>query len=107
MNSIKPRSEVELRICKSRDTGKLYYGLFDKNNPVKYWNYEDVSPAGKDIINELINAFDLGYDVRFQFPLNEDGKKKIVPAIVKMYNEPCSEKKNPKVNENFYSNSED
>ena len=103
MNSqVKPRAEVELRVCKSKDTGKLYFALMEKDVPVKYWDYDMVSPAGKDLIMELIKAFDLGYDVRFQFPLEEDGQKKIIPKIVKMYNEPCSENKNSRVNETFY-----
>lgn len=102
MKSIKPRAEVELKVCKSKDTGKLYYGLFEKDTPVKYWEYDLVSEAGKDLISELINAFDLGYDVRFQFPVKENDQKKVIPKIVKMYNEPCSEKKNPKVNETFF-----
>ena len=100
--SVSPRAEVEIIVCKSKDTGKLYYGLFRNDKPVKYWDYDLVSAAGKDMINELISAFDLGYDVRFQFPVESNGSKKIIPRIVKMFNEPCSDKKNSKIEEFFF-----
>ena len=99
---VNPRAEVEIVVCKSKDTDKLYYGLFKNNTPVKYWDYDLVSAAGKDIIS----AFDLGYDIRFQFPIDEEGLKKIVPRTVKMFNEPCSEKKNNRIKECFFEEKE-
>lgn len=95
------RAEVELRLCRSKETKKLYYCLMENGSPLKYWLFDDVSDAGRDLIGELINAFDLGYDIRCQFPTEDDGKKVLVPYDVKMYNEPGT-KRNPKVNEKFY-----
>lgn len=99
---VAPRAEVEIRLCKSKDTKKLYYGLFENDVPVKYWDFEMVSDAGRDMINELIKAFDLGYDIRCQFPINDGDIKKVIPRIVKMYNEPCNSNKKTKVDENFF-----
>lgn len=99
----KPRVEVELKLCQSKETNKLYYGLFCKDTPVKYWACDEISEAGKDLIGELINAFDLGYDVRFQFPRTEkDGSKNLHPNIVKMFNEPGSSHPNPKIEEEYF-----
>lgn len=101
------RSEVELKLCKSRETEKLYYGLFENGNPVKYWDYELISEAGHDLIKEIFSAFDLGYDIRCQFPkIDKQGNKHIEPEIIRMYNEPGSKKSNPKIKEEFFSNSD-
>lgn len=98
----KPRENLEIRLCKSYDTGKLYIGLFNKETPLKYWNYDDISPAGIDILNELIKGYDLGYDITFQFPQNKGEKKVLVPRIVKMYNEPETPKTKKNVEEEFF-----
>ena len=87
-----PRAEAEMRLCQSKDTEKLYYGLFVNDIPKKYWALNDLSPAAKDLLEELITAFDLGYDIRFQFPVHEKDGDKVYPKKMKMYNEPGAEK---------------
>lgn len=83
MKKVTPRAEVELRLCQSRKTKKLYYGLFDKNDPVKFWSAGEMTPTSIDLIMELVSAYDLGYDVKFQFPkTDKQGTKKLVPQIM-------------------------
>lgn len=90
---IKPRAEVELRLLKSTKSKKLYYALYEKEEIVKMWSAADISSAGIDLISELVKAFDLGYDVRFQFPKTEkDGSKRLIPREIRLYNEPEEQK---------------
>lgn len=102
-----PRVEVELKYVESLETGVRYYGLYENGNPRKFWKEDDLAPAGKDIIMELADAFDAGYDIRWQFPILRKGKKgerKKVwsPQKIHMYNEPGAKHRNKRVIEPHY-----
>lgn len=96
------RAEAEICLCISKDTKKLYYSLMVNGEPLKYWAYDDMSDAAKDFIGEIIHAFDLGYDIRCQFPVDNKGEKILIPRNVKMYNEPGTENKNKRIKEAFF-----
>lgn len=97
------RAEAEICLCRSKKTKKLYYALMENGNPIKYWAFDDMSDAAKDFIGELVNAFNLGYDIRCQFPVeNDNGEKILIPREVTMYNEPGQNKKNSRIQEKFF-----
>jgi len=98
------RAEAEICLVRSKNTKKLYYALLANGNPIKYWAFDDMSPAANDFIGELINAFDMGYDIRCQFPVEKDGKKVLVPRNVEMFNEPGVINKNKHIEEDFFDN---
>lgn len=106
MKKPKKRAEAEISLIKSKETGKLYYALSENGNPLKYWAYEDMSDAARDFIGELVSAFDLGYDIRCQFPSEKDGSRVLIPRIMSLYNEPGSERKNKKVEGEFFQKEE-
>lgn len=80
--------KISLNLCKSKQSGKLYIGIFKKGTPLKFWDYEEFSDTGKDFFKELINVYDLGYDIECQFPQKIKKEKKLVPHIVDMVGEP-------------------
>lgn len=100
------RAEAEIVLCKSNETGKLYYSIMENGMPLKYWAFDDMSEAARDFIGELINAFDLGYDLRCQFPVIKDGQKVLVPKATRMFNEPGGTHKNTNVEEKFFQKTE-
>lgn len=105
-----PRVEVELRYVESIETGIRYYGLYENGNPRKFWREEDLAPAGKDIIMEMADAFDAGYDIRWQFPVlrkikeRKHGEREKIwaPLKIHMYNEPGSKHRYRRIMEPHY-----
>lgn len=102
MKKITKRAEVEIGLCRSAETKKLYYVLTENGTPLKYWAYDDMSDAARDFIGELVNAFDLGYDIRCQFPIEKDGEKLLKAKEVRMYNEPGTKQHKTNAVENFF-----
>lgn len=101
------RAEAEIVLCKSKETKKLYYSIMENGVPVKYWAFDEMSDAAKDFIGELINAYDLGYDIKCQFPVIKDGKKILMPKETPMYNEPGGTQKSSNVQEKFFESPTD
>ena len=90
---------ISIDLCKSKNSKKLYIGMFQRGKPLKFWNYEELGETGKDFFKELIRIYDLGYDIEYQFPQKIKDQKKLVPYIVEMVGEPGeeeSEKNNKK-----------
>ena len=87
--------KISVNLCKSKNSGKLYIGLFQRGKPLKFWDYEEMSDAGKDFFKELVKIYDLAYDKEFQFPQKIRSEKKLVPYVVDMIGEPGYED-NPK-----------
>lgn len=90
--------KISINLCKSKNSGKLYIGIFQKGNPLKFWNYEELSDSGKDFFRELIRIYDLGYDIECQFPQKIKKEKRLVPYIVDMIGEPGVEDSPQNVN---------
>lgn len=80
--------KISVNLCKSKISEKLYVGIFQKGKPLKFWDYEEMSDAGKDFFKELIRIYDLGYDIEYQFPQQIKNQKKLVPYVVEMVGEP-------------------
>lgn len=77
-------------IIKSKNTETVYLSIILDDQPYKVWKMSDLSPAAIDFCNELLQAYDLGYNITCQLPETKNGKRRIVPAYYNLDDEPSS-----------------
>lgn len=94
LNKPKRNSKASIAIIKSKNTDILYIGMIIDGQPYKVWKLDDFSPAGIDFCNQLMKAYDLGYEIECQLPVISNNQRQIVPCIYNL-NDSVEENKTP------------
>lgn len=72
-------SEASWGLVQSIGTGKIYVEQCIDGQCVKRWDYAKLGKTGADLLFSMIQAFDYGYNIRFQFPEQVNGQMSVRP----------------------------